>query len=338
MLDEHELRALGIIPWQDCAADFAGADLLLGNGFSVNLTGVFSYGSLFDKFLTLCDPAYAAVLRGFGTSNFESILEDLGTTKRVNTLLALPSSPVRDLADAVREGLVATIEQVHPRKANVNWRRLERIAQSFDEFGNVFTLNYDALLYHIVMIAKERDVPNRITRYNDYFWERISVDHLRFMGFQNYPYKHLYYLHGALFLFTLVSDNFDETEVKRSTSGNNELLDAIASAIRSGNLPLFVSEGTSAEKRRAIESSPYLRFANDHLRANRDRLVIYGASLGDQDAHIAEAINSSTERAAISIYVGNKSGRELTRELKQMKAELFGVDDPVFFDSSTLFV
>jgi hypothetical protein len=47
----------------------------------------------------------------------------------------------------------------------------------------VFTLNYDCLLYHILMVTKDRHNKDwRVRPYNDYFWNRISPDYLQFMG------------------------------------------------------------------------------------------------------------------------------------------------------------
>ena len=41
-IDSKVLENLEIVPWTERAKDFANADLLLGNGFSLNLAEVFS--------------------------------------------------------------------------------------------------------------------------------------------------------------------------------------------------------------------------------------------------------------------------------------------------------
>ena len=202
-IDSKVLENLEIVPWTERAKDFANADLLLGNGFSLNLAEVFSYGSLFDRFLKNSDADDDKVLRAFNTTNFEFILEDLGTASRVNSVMGLPFAPTDELGNRVREGLIKTIEQSHPRKASVNWPRLESIADDLAQFRDIFTLNYDALLYHIIMICKDRwDSGRKSNRYNDYFWKALDAEHLQFMDYQKIrPYQHVYYLHGALFLF-----------------------------------------------------------------------------------------------------------------------------------------
>lgn len=338
-VDSKVLDNLEIMPWSERAKDFAHADLLLGNGFSLNLADVFGYDSLFDRFLKNSDPNDDRVLRAFNTTNFEFILGDLGIASRVNSLMKLPFAPANELANRVREGLIKTIEQSHPRKASIDWPRLESIAGDLAQFGDIFTLNYDALLYHIIMICKDRWVPgSKSSRYNDYFWKAISPEYLQFMDFQNIsPYQHVYYLHGALFLFkVLFPETLLELDVKLRTTDASELLDAIASEIRSGTLPLFVSEGRAEEKQRAIARSDYLRFANEALTEKRERLVIYGASLGRQDKHIADAVRRSTKKAAIALYIGGRDEVALDQEMNRMRVRLPGVKLS-FFDSATLF-
>lgn len=340
ILSETALQKTGVFQWPDIAGAFKASDILLGNGFSMNLTNVFGYGALFPRFLSNCSPADQAALAGFNTTNFEFILEDLGTAARVNALMSLPTAQVLSLANRVREGLIRTIEAIHPRKHAVDWTRLELVAGELNHFNDVYTLNYDALLYHIIMICKDRYVRHgHWRRYNDYFWNAISANYLQFMEFQNIaPYNHVYYLHGALFLFKLDQsvETLTEIDVKLRTGGASELLDAIATELRGGTLPLFVSEGRADEKQRAISRSEYLRFANEALEMSRPKLVIYGASLGDQDEHIAQAVCNGTAEAAVSVYPAGKTSTQLEQEINAMKSRLPGVH-LTFFDSRSLF-
>jgi len=338
-MNERETRALGIRNWTDLATDFAGSDLLLGNGFSVSISNVFTYDSLFAAFYAKCAADERSRLDSFRTTNFEFILEDLGTAERVNRIFEVKTEPIGEFGNLVREGLITTIEDNHPRADEIDWNRLRQIAVALDRFGDIYTLNYDALIYHVIMICRDRHrIVESAVPYNDYFWNRISEHHLQFMDYQNIrPYKHIYYLHGALFLFkTFDPDRMSQVDVKLCTDRNAELLSAIAAEIRAGSIPLFVSEGTSEEKERAIARSDYLHFANAHLKDDRSSIVIYGASLGDQDQHIAEAVRRGTTAAAVSLYLGEREGDEVEREMHTMRARLAGME-VAFFDSSTLF-
>lgn len=338
-LSVADLKDLEVYQWPDLADKYKGADVLLGNGFSMNITPAFGYNSLFASFINQVGAADRVILAGFGTTNFEFILEDLGTAERVNGLMGLSTATVATLSRTVREGLIRAIEENHPRKHRVDWKRLESLATQLGQFGDIFTLNYDALLYHIIMICKDRwDAGDRAGRYNDYFWNRITDDHLQFMDVQNIkPYKHVYYPHGALFLFKFLSDETKaQYDVKLRTNAAGELLDAIAGEIRAGTLPLFVSEGRSEEKKRAISRSDYLRFANDALEAPRNELVVYGTSLGEQDAHIAVSVRRGTKRAAVSIFTKDRPAVDLEQEINLLRGRLAGVK-LTFFDSASLF-
>lgn len=322
-----------VVEWDRLRDDFKDADLLLGNGFSLTFDGRFAYSSLFEDFLGRIKPQEQSVFRAFGTTNFEAILEQFSHAITVNAALSLDVTMIKKAADFLRNNLIRAIQRNHPKYGDLDQRRLNRASETLDGFGDVFTLNYDVILYHIVMISKDRNSADRAVRpYNDYFWKELTSDYLQFMSFQDYPhYKHLYYLHGALFLF-----HQDYLDVKLRRTGSFELITEIALEVQSGELPLFVSEGRSEEKRLAISRSDYLGFAQAKFREKRDNLVIYGASLGSQDEHIAEAIQQSTDTIAYSVHTAGKSASQVQSNIAAVRAILPGKDIR-FFDSSGLF-
>jgi len=71
MLNEKQLKEIGVLNWASLAKDFEGSDLLLGNGFSLNITGHFAYESLFGEFLKLGTPSDRRIFRSFKTRNFD---------------------------------------------------------------------------------------------------------------------------------------------------------------------------------------------------------------------------------------------------------------------------
>ena len=76
----------------------------------------------------------------------------------------------------------------------------------------------------------------------------------------------------------------------------------IANAIVAhGRFPIYVAEGTSAQKMRKINSVAYLRHCYDALRRNAAALFVYGHSADDNDRHIYQAIFSSE---AQHVYFG----------------------------------
>ncbi len=336
MLSDKQLQDIGVMQWSQIEKAFNKADLLLGNGFSIRLAEHLAYPSLFEKFLKTCDAGKQKLLAGLNTTNFEEIQRMLLDAKRVVELLDTPIPTIDEYVTAVREGLIKAIHESHPRAADMDKDRLREIARQLNHFGDVFTTNYDLFLYHIIMFCKDLSLKDKTARpYNDYFWNRISDRFLRFMGYQNYPeYKHAYFLHGALFIFS--DEEGGEAEVKLVRGDDWELLDAIDGLIRKGNLPLFVTEGTAAQKARAIAQSPYLRFAQLSFRNAQSTMVIYGSALGAPDRHIVEALNSKQRTLAVSVYVGEKDVVALDAEVKAIRARL-SKHPVVVFDSRSLF-
>ena len=86
MPDEIELGKLEILDWSALARRFEKAELILGNGFSINITPRLRYDSLFDKFLTECGDTDRQRFSSFNTTNFEIILEKLSNAREVNKI------------------------------------------------------------------------------------------------------------------------------------------------------------------------------------------------------------------------------------------------------------
>jgi hypothetical protein len=282
-----------------------------------------------------CTPAEAETFRRFETTNFEAILESCLTATRINAIFGMPSDPINAAAIRLKEGLVTTVGQNHPRSADLNREQLNRVSEILDPFGDVFALSYDALLYHVIMISLDRyQQDNSIRPYSDYFWGEYDDQFLRFMRSQDYRrYKLIYYLHGALFIFF----RRDSVTVKIRRSDGTELLELIEEQINLGNIPLFVSEGTPEDKRDAISRSEYLRFAYSHLKNRTNRLVVYGSSLSRPDGHIVDAIRNQQRHLALSIHVGEKTEEALRTEIAACHRKL--PNQPLYFyDSNTLFV
>lgn len=334
MIDEIELNKLGILNWSALAKRFTGSDLLLGNGFSVNIAPRLRYDSLFDEFLAKCGRKDRWRFSSFNTTNFEVILEKLSNARDVNKIFKVETSEIEHSMECLKDGLIKTIEAVHPRWAKTNQAQLELIALKLNAFNDVYTLNYDLYLYRMILILKDqRRDDGSIGQYSDYFWENYDEQFLYFDTSQEFKgYRHPYYLHGALFLFRESSYDLK----LRKADSPAELMEVIGNTIREGRIPLFVSEGTPEQKKEAIGRSNYLRFALKKLEESDHSLVIFGSSLSDPDKHIVDAINSNQRDLAISIHVGSKANDELISEKHRIKSK-FPRHTVKFFKSDTLF-
>src|SRR4051794_32995379 len=96
---------LEIKSWSDCQHTFKGADLLLGNGFSMNLSSQFCYASLFKEFLKECTSHEAGIFEAFETSNFEAIQKELQSAVSVNKLFGISVDRIEQTIDKLRQGL-----------------------------------------------------------------------------------------------------------------------------------------------------------------------------------------------------------------------------------------
>lgn len=339
MLSDKQLELLEVRNWKDIKGSFKQADLLLGNGFSIGICPDFNYKSLFGCFLKTCDEATRKKFEAFGTTNFEFIMNELKAAQRVNTIFNIPCGQLAGPNKALKEGLIKTVEHVHPRCGEVDSGKLLRASKALDCFGDVYTLNYDALFYKIIMITNERNRLNgSVKPFNDYFWSHYDTHYLEFKDYQNYSeFKHVYYLHGALFIFRT-----DSAHLKIKRTASRELISEVSAQIEKGNFPLFVSEGTPEDKLRTIESSRYLTFSLDNLRGSEEPIVIYGASLSEPDKHIREAISrpfgkpNKTKRIAYAIYVGDKTEEDIQEEIANIKS-YFPHQEVVCYNASTLF-
>lgn len=341
-MDQDTLRQLGIRSWEDISSEFKQADLLLGNGFSLNFSNVFNYKSLFEEFLADCTPQEIDLFSSFDTTNFESIQEQLVNARKINELFKIPTDPIDPAVEKLRQGLITSVNNNHPVASDIDPEMLYETSIALDPFEDVFTLNYDLFLYRIIMASKDLSQSTSIKRHNDYFWDEHDAELLEFRDFDNSGSKHVYYLHGALFIFPGYQfDYYNDLKIRRGNEPFDELIAVVAKKIERGTLPLFVSEGTSKDKRRAISRSPYLAFAYRKLEESRRSLVIYGWSASTQDNHILGALNPRRSPArrplAVSIYVGERSKVELEKEVAFLKSRLSG-HHVRFFDSSILFV
>ena len=336
MPDRKELEELGIQNWSQISRQFKDSNLLLGNGFSLSIApDSFHYKSLFDKFLDKCSPEYADRFSQFGTHNFERNLEKLIITKNTNQILGNNPGRVEEAIDLLKSGLILAIQEIHPRTDEKTHRRtLQRIAPRMRFFGAIFTLNYDLFLYQIVMIMKDQcEKKSSLPRYSDCFWEEHDRDFNCFNETQDHRrFRFIYYLHGALFLF---SGSGRDLKLLRKPNDTTELVERVREVIaEKGVMPLFVCEGTSKEKEETIKRSDYLEFALGKL-GQADNLVIFGASLSNQDQHIISAIDSQKNTLAISIHVNDKSTEALRKEINQMRRKFTKRREILFFDSET---
>lgn len=324
MFTQEELNIEGIKQWDWIKKNFSSTSILLGNGFSINFSDTLRYKFLYEFFITTCSDTSKELFEVFITKNFESILGNIEIAKTVCETLKIKTDEFLKYHAEVREGLINSINKIHPKPVDVDQDKLKWIGTQFKNFNQIFTTNYDLFLYYIILEAK---------KFGDHLFNYASFKYNCFREPDRMNKYHIYYLHGALFLF---ENELTTYKIKRPSEG--WLLNAITEEISNNNYPLFISEGNSDSKLKAIQSNSYLSFCLVQLENNSDKsLVIYGQSLSKQDTHIVRIIDKHYEKLAISLRVDDY---ETMGELKAEKNRISGQFKKAeldFFDSKTLF-
>jgi hypothetical protein len=257
-------------------------NLLIGNGLSISISNNFSYSSLRDKISDDLSPAVARLFDKLQTDDFEHLLTKIKDAREV--IEAITDGQVlvsQTISDEIKSKLIEAIQSMNPRCPMDHGLDPQLLNSALTKYKNIFTTNYDIYLYWGRMGA------NRNFNIIDFFFSQNTFDR------NNVDQRNrdaIYYLHGALFLFE------ENNKVLKISKGGFPTLDqAIQDKITNGNsYPLFISEGSSAEKLSAIKKNEYLSFCYDNLRGMTGELDIYGHGLSpDVDSHIIEAVKSA---------------------------------------------
>lgn len=140
----------------------------------------------------------------------------------------------------------------------------------------------------------------------------------------------VYFLHGALHL--VVAESGATWKLRRNF---DSLLDQFGRPIDRDSTarPLLVTEGSAADKLFTIERNGYLSHALERLAERELPVVVFGSSLSEHDAHLAEALSEHPNRpVAVSMLPGSHEA------LLARQVEIFGrlrADPLLFFDART---
>jgi hypothetical protein len=302
--------------WPDVSAGSAWPTLLIGNGVSINIWKGFQYPALFEQ--AGLDEAARKVFAAFGTEDFEGVLDTLW---RARTLL---DAVGQDTYAEVQRGLLDAVRAVHVPWGRVPPAVYAAIGRELETYERVFTLNYDLLTYWGIL-AKGRAAGT--ISVDDFFRppKPFDPDEPLTPG-----HTALWFVHGALHLW----QNSVTGNIGKWTSSQGNLLRDLPEmyADHPGRQPLFVSEGSAAQKRETIGRSRYLRRAFAALREDRGPAVVLGTRLSEPDEHIAATLR---ERERLAIGVRRASPEQVVAAKAQLVARLGGRTDLVFFDAAT---
>jgi hypothetical protein len=314
-----------IFQWNEIKDRF-NHGLLLGNGASMAVHPGFGYRSLYEVardngHLT---PDVASVFMAFGVHDFELVLRRLWQAKVVNEALGIHGGRVAEAYIQVRNSLISTVRDVHITHDNA-LPHLRPIYEFMQNFKTVVSLNYDLLVYWAAMYSQD----TLGNWFKDCFISGEFADdwELRRIPFRARGATLFFYPHGNLAL----ARGLDDAEFKIATRGQ-DLLTRVLDVWQNGEgVPLFVCEGTSDYKVKAITGSSYLqRVSREVLPQIGDSLVIYGWGIADQEAHILKRLSQANcQRVAVSVY---NADAEFMRHAEE-KLSNAGIPEILFFDS-----
>ncbi len=282
--------------------------MLLGNGFSRACRNhLFAYDALFSQAKGQLTESTTKAFHALNTTDFESVMRAL---KQAVELLKVYTPKSHKLAkrltedaDKLRDVLANVIAHSHPDRPNhIEDKEFATCRAFLQHFDNIYTLNYDLLLYWALM---NDDVDDLDIKCNDGFHqpEDGPEDYVVWdpgdVGSQN-----VFYLHGALHIFDAGA------EVQKYTWCNTgiTLVNQIREALSQNRYPIYVAEGTSESKMNRIQHSAFLSRAYRSFANIGNSLFIYGHSLSNNDEHILRLIeHSKVKTVYISIYGNPKS-------------------------------
>lgn len=314
-----------VISFQDAIASFNSVSpkhALLGNGFSrACRNDIFAYEKLFEQadFTRLSAFARQA-FDALGTTDFELVMEAL---KRAAVLLRLyepTQSAIAEVfdrdADGLREVLVSAIAGSHPaRPGDIDIKQSSACKQFISNFKDIYTLNYELLLYWALMQDQvEPVIPCddgfRQPEYGPADW--VTWD-------SSAHEQNVHYLHGGLHIFE------GGPEIQKYTWCNTglPLIDQIRAALQAEKYPLFVAEGTASQKMSRIIRSSFLGRAYRSFENIGGAVFTYGLSFADSDNHILRAIiRNKIRHLAVSLYgpPETATNRALIEKVESMRS------------------
>lgn len=313
--------ALKVERYEDCLTELKkkgrNLNLMLGNGFSIAYDHeIFSYNALQTFIFELKDPVLDELFRIARSKNLEVIMQQLRVVSELLKVFGDTSGLTQRVEESdtkLRKGLIDAVKILHPEHVfKVSDESIAACNDFLKPFleghGDVFTTNYDILLYWVLMRSESKNA------IDGFGYERENPEETNPDDFlysseltwgPNMSSQNIHYLHGALHLF----DTGIDVE-KEQYDGSGDILEHIEERMDREEYPLFVTAGDGDEKLSQIVHNQYLAYCYDQLKSTCGSLIVFGFHFGEYDNHIIEAINEAAHHGRgaaeklFSIYIG----------------------------------
>ena len=287
----------------------------------------FTYGRLLDEAdlsdLSVDGPALFAAE---DTTDFEEIINSLRVAARMVSFYESsdPQLAARLMEDAerVKAALANTLARNHPDYVGeIEPGEYEHARRFLSNFGHIFTVSYDLLLYWALMQEMEPEIKS-----DDGFRQDHDEPDAEWVSWDTYSgggySQNIYFLHGGLHLFeegpVLKKLTFSRTGIA--------LIDQIRDALDAETYPLVITEGASLEKLARIRRNDYLARGLRSLAACQGSLFIHGHSLAESDRHVLRAVVEGKFKAMFVSIHGDPDDAE-NREIQE-RAALLAAERP----------
>lgn len=302
--------------------------ILLANGFSQAWdSDIFSYANLLDQAdFGGRNVQIKGLFDDFDTYDFEQVMNALVAAEKVGSAYGIPQAKIDEIKEdqnLLKEALIAAISNSHPsRPYEVNDDQYESARHFIRQFNQIFTLNYDLLLY---WARNKNNLEPEYYRTDDGFRAGLTWQ----------PYgtnQEVHFLHGGLHIY----DTGESIKKHAYTEYGDTIVDQVRENLEDGKFPLFVSEPTYQAKLSRIEHNPYLNNCFKALKELTGTLYIYGHSMDENDKHIFDQIKESdVSKVFVSLY-GDENSPQNTRTRANARAFIESVDIEVeFFQAET---
>lgn len=300
--------------------------LLMGNGFSMAYDrDIFSYNALYDFMASREDELLKTLFGVIETRNFELVMQQLDTTLALLDAFGSDTSlraKIQGASQKLRETLLNSVRELHPEHVFKMPEEKSKacaafLSQFIDSGGQIFTTNYDLLLYWVLMregvsnpvdgFGKEMENPLEVNEGAEPEWSNLIWG-------PNQEEQNVHHLHGALHLFDTGAD-----VVKEQYTWDRYLLENIQERLDNEEYPIFVTAGDGDQKLEHIRHNRYLSYCYDRLSQLDGYLVTFGFNFGDSDEHIIEAINRAGNAGSKAppklwgVYIGAYSEEDVAR-------------------------
>jgi hypothetical protein len=308
------MSEIPILAWSDIPEENWDT-LFLGNGASIAIHDGFKYQSLYQQAYSGDEKSSERLFfEKLQTCDFEHVLNACRTAELIISALGKETAEIQKSYSNIRQTLIEAVKKVHPVYATVK-NQLERAGAFGSRFRTVISLNYDLTFYWAALLFNEERGPwyKEAFIISDTGRNQFRED-WSFLREARFPAENatmIFYPHGNLCLARDIQGN----EFKIISGQPKTLLEAVAEQWKIENVyPLFVSEGTSRQKKLAIQQSGYLWNISENVLKNAcatnlpfvpGTMIIYGWNVNENDNHILDALaHSNIRKFAISVFSG----------------------------------